>query len=292
MIIWLASYPKSGNTWVRNIIDQIVNNDIKKKEEVFRDFTRIKRYPSKQFISDLPKIPYRDSYSKDQKKSVIDHTVKNWELSQKEINKTKEINILKTHNMLCKINLDNQNFSFTNEESSLGVVHIVRDPRNVVTSIKNHYSIETQEKCVEFLLDQMNWTGFKNHDTPQLLSSWKNHYNSWKKFPKNYFLIKYEDLLKDTEKEINRMINYLSKFFKIKISNTQINEIIENTSFENFSKQEKEGKFVESVKNDKGDIKKFFYLGPKNDWKHYLSDQNRDIITNAFENEMKELGYL
>ena len=88
------------------------------------------------------------------------------------------------------------------------------------------------------------------------------------------------------------MINYLSKFFKIKISNAQIDEIIENTSFENFSKQEKEGKFVESVKNDKGDIKKFFYLGPKNDWKHYLSDQNRYIITNAFENEMKELGYL
>ena len=35
MIIWLASYPKSGNTWVRTIINQIIFNDVKSKTEVF-----------------------------------------------------------------------------------------------------------------------------------------------------------------------------------------------------------------------------------------------------------------
>ena len=43
MIIWLASYPKSGNTWVRVIINQIINNNLKKENEVFDDLPNIRR---------------------------------------------------------------------------------------------------------------------------------------------------------------------------------------------------------------------------------------------------------
>ena len=50
MIIWLASYPKSGNTWVRTIINQILFNDIKSTAEVFDNLSRIRRYPSKTYI--------------------------------------------------------------------------------------------------------------------------------------------------------------------------------------------------------------------------------------------------
>jgi hypothetical protein len=53
MIIWLASYPKSGNTWVKNIINQIVHHDFKNKEEVFENSSRIRRYPGKVDIDDL-----------------------------------------------------------------------------------------------------------------------------------------------------------------------------------------------------------------------------------------------
>ena len=293
MIIWLASYPKSGNTWVRTIINQIIFDDVKSKNEVFDNLSRIKRYPSKADIIGLPQISKTGSPTKEEQKQVIDFTVKNWENSQNNINKNNKINILKTHNMLCNINLDGQDYPFANIKNSLGVIHIVRDPRNIVTSAKNHFSIETEEESVEMLSDKYNWTGFTNNEIPQLLSSWGNHYNSWKKFPKNYLLIKYEDLVSDIKKEILRIKEYLSNHFECKISETKVIEIEKNTSFENFKELESNGKFNENSKNEvTGDRKTFFNLGPKNNWKIILKKENSNKIEKIFFNEMKELGYL
>ena len=106
MIIWLASYPKSGNTWVRTIINQIIFNDVKSTTEVFDKLSRIRRYPSKTDIVGLPQLPNHNVFTKEQKKEVIDFTIKNWSVSQDKINKNNKTNILKTHNILCKLNLD------------------------------------------------------------------------------------------------------------------------------------------------------------------------------------------
>ena len=111
MIIWLASYPKSGNTWVRTIINQIIFNDVKSTTEVFDNLSRIRRYPSKTDIVGLPQLPNHNVFTKEQKKEVIDFTIKNWSVSQDKINKNNKTNILKTHNILCKLNLDGKNYS-------------------------------------------------------------------------------------------------------------------------------------------------------------------------------------
>ena len=293
MIIWLASYPKSGNTWVRTIINQIIFNDVKSKDEVFDNLSRIKRYPSKTDIIGLPQISNTNSFTKEQKKEVIDFTVKYWQKSQENINKNNKINILKTHNMLCNINLDGKDYSFTNLENTIGVIHIVRDPRNIVTSAKNHFSLSNEEESVEMICDNYNWTGFTDNEVPQLLSSWANHYNSWKKFPKNNLLIKYEDLVSDVKKEVLKIIKYLSNYFEYKISDKVIEEIERNTSFENFKELENVGKFDEnSINKITGEKKTFFNLGPHNNWKKILKKESVDKIETQFNNEMSELGYL
>tara|TARA_Y100000994_G_scaffold245_1_gene293 strand:+ start:135 stop:1016 length:882 start_codon:yes stop_codon:yes gene_type:complete len=293
MIIWLASYPKSGNTWVRTIINQIIFNDVKSKDEVFDNLSRIKRYPSKTDIIGLPQISNTNSFTKEQKKEVIDFTVKYWQKSQENINKNNKINILKTHNMLCNINLDGKDYSFTNLENTIGVIHIVRDPRNIVTSAKNHFSLSNEEESVEMICDNYNWTGFTDNEVPQLLSSWANHYNSWKKFPKNNLLIKYEDLVSDVKKEVLKIIEYLSNYFEYKISDKVIEEIERNTSFENFKELENVGKFDENSINEiTGEKKTFFNLGPHNNWKKILKKESVDKIETQFNNEMSELGYL
>ena len=293
MIIWLASYPKSGNTWVRTIVNQIIFNDVKSKNEVFDNLSRIKRYPSRTDIVGLPQIPNTNNLTKEQKKEVIDFTVKNWEISQEHINKNNKTNLLKTHNMLCNINLDGKDYSFANVKNTEGVIHIVRDPRNIVTSAKNHFSLSTEEESVEMICDNYNWTGFTNNEVPQLLSSWGNHYNSWKKFPKNYLLIKYEDLILDFKKEILKIIKYLSNYFEYNISDTIIEKIEKNTSFENFKELEKKGKFDEnSINKITGKKRTFFNLGPNNNWKKILKKESSIKIEELFVNEMKELGYL
>jgi len=293
MIIWLASYPKSGNTWVRTIINQIIFNDVKSKNEVFDNLSRIKRYPSKTDIIGLPQIPNTRNLTKEQKKEVIDFTIKNWSVSQDKINKNNKTNILKTHNILCKLNLDGKNYSFADLNNTIGVIHIVRDPRNIVTSVKNHFSINTEEDSVEMLCDNYNWTGFANNEIPQLLSSWSNHYNSWKKFPNNYLLVKYEDLVLDIGKEIIRIAKYLSNHFGYEMSEKIVDEIKKNTSFENFKELETKGKFNENSINEiTGEKNTFFNLGPENNWKKILKKESVDKIEKEFNKEMKELGYL
>ena len=241
----------------------------------------------------MPQISNTSGFTKEQKKEVIDFTVKYWKKSQENINKNNKTNILKTHNMLCNVNLDKWDYSFTNLENTLGVIHIVRDPRNIVTSAKNHFSLSTEEESVEMICDNYNWTGFTNNEVPQLLSSWGNHYNSWKKFPKNNLLIKYEDLVLDVKKEILKIIKYLSNYFEFEISDKVIEEIERNTSFENFKKLENIGKFNENSINEiTGEKKTFFNLGPENNWKKILKQESIDKIEKEFNKEMKELGYL
>ena len=293
MIIWLASYPKSGNTWVRTIINQIIFNDVKSTTEVFDNLSRIRRYPSKTDIVGLPQLPNHNVFTKEQKKEVIDFTIKNWSISQDKINKNNKTNILKTHNILCKLNLDGKNYSFADLNNTIGVIHIVRDPRNIVTSVKNHFSISTEEDSVEMLCDNYNWTGFANNEIPQLLSSWSNHYNSWKKFPNNYLLIKYEDLVSDISKEIIRIAKYLSNHFDYEFSKKIVDEIKQNTSFENFKELETKGKFNENSINEiTGEKNTFFNLGPENNWKKILKQESIDKIEKEFNKEMKELRYL
>tara|TARA_B100000575_G_C23077340_1_gene620597 strand:+ start:239 stop:1117 length:879 start_codon:yes stop_codon:yes gene_type:complete len=292
MILWLASYPKSGNTWVRTIIGQIISHNFDTKK-VFETAKQIRLYPSKIDFLDLDNDFKYKEFPKDKKKEIFDKTVINWEVSQSKINLNNKINIFKTHNMLCKLEVGKKLYSFTNLENSLGVIHIVRDPRNIISSLKNHFSFNSETKILEFIMNENQTLGIEENAIPQLLSSWKNHYNSWKRFPKNNLLIKYEDLILNPENEIKKIIKFLDQFFKISLLDNQINEIILNTSFENLQDLEKKGLFDENALNNKtGEVKKFFNMGVKNNWKKLLSENISNKIEQQFKNEMKELGYL
>ena len=292
MILWLASYPKSGNTWVRTIIGQIISQNLDRKK-VFETAKQIRLYPSKIDFLDLDNDFKYKEFPKDKKKVIFDKTVINWDVSQSRINLNNKINIFKTHNMLCKLEVGKKSYSFTNLENTLGVIHIVRDPRNVISSLKNHFSFENVSKILEFIMNENQTIGIEENDIPQLLSSWKNHYNSWKRFPKNNLLVKYEDLILHPEQEIKKIIKFLNQFFTISLSSNQINEIILNTSFENLQDLEKKGLFDENALNNKtGELKKFFNMGMKNNWKKLLSENISNKIEQQFNNEMNELGYL
>ena len=195
--------------------------------------------------------------------------------------------------MLCSINIDQHNHSFTNEDNTLGVIHVVRDPRNVITSVKNHFFLQTYDEALEFLTNASRWSGIKNGEIPHFISSWEHHFESWALFPKNYILFKYEDILNNPEKQIRRLIEYLQKFIKIDCDKETINRIINDTNFENLKNLEKKGNFLENdVNAETKDKANFFNLGPKNDYKKLLDKNIQNEIENKFENTMKKLNYL
>ena len=53
MIIWLASYPKSGNTWMRSIVSSLLYS--KDGEFNFKLIKKIDQFPEKRYLRDFVK---------------------------------------------------------------------------------------------------------------------------------------------------------------------------------------------------------------------------------------------
>ena len=166
MIFWIASYPKSGNTWLRSLL---VSYYFSKNGEFDQLLLKnIRQFPEDQFFKDFSYNP----------KKVTD-TSKFWIPAQEKINLDNKIKFFKTHNILGSINGNN----FTNKKNTLGAIYVVRDPRNVITSIKNHYDHD-YEGALNFILNEQKY--IYESDKPddfsnfQFISSWEKNYLSWK----------------------------------------------------------------------------------------------------------------
>ena len=278
MIIWIASYPKSGNTWLRSIITSLLYTT----DGIF-DFKlikKIKQFPTRNQFQDFTKN-FND----------INEISKFWLLAQDKINLTEEIKFFKTHNLNCAVNKN----SFTNKSHTLGTIYVVRDPRNLVNSIKNHYNKGNDEEAKNFLISKKILSRVPKDneaDIATLLGSWSDHYNFWTKRNSNLLLIKYEDLILDTKKELERIIIYLKKFMTVEINPEKIKNILNTTSFDHLKDLENKGLFNENVYDSKKNKIKFFNKGPSNDWTKVLDKKIQDDIEKIFYKEMKELGYI
>tara|TARA_B100001248_G_scaffold118555_1_gene88631 strand:+ start:6078 stop:6929 length:852 start_codon:yes stop_codon:yes gene_type:complete len=283
MILWIASYPKSGNTWVRSLIcSYYYTND-----GVFTDDAILKN------IGQFPEKKHFEKF--DYNTSVPGDTIKFWIKAQDSINRDKKFRFFKTHNFLGKIN----NTQFTNEENTLGAIYILRDPRNVITSIKNHFEM-TYEESLEFMLNERKYTYdyFKKNDYGdfQFLSSWEKNYQTWinnKMFPT--LVIKYENLISQTFVEFKKIVDFIDNLMKQKkkFNDKKAINALSSTNFSNLKKVENTIGFSESLisKNNKKKIP-FFHLGPKNDWKEILNKDFQNKINKIFKKNLKDLEYL
>ena len=281
MIIWIASYPKSGNTWLRSLISSYFFTD----DGVF-DIKLLKNIPS------YPSPPFFEKYP--DKFDKPETTAKYWIHEQERINKnTNKLIFLKTHNALCKIN----GYSFTDTKNSLGAVHIIRDPRNVISSISNHYQIDLDE-ALKFMKTP-NKAIFVKKDQRYLgfnaLFSWSSNNKSWsecQKFP--ILTVKYEDLEKETFETFKKVFEFIKKVSKLKedFSEKKAEMAIENCNFEKLQKLEKEGGFYEAIsKKNSSEKIKFFNLGNKNNYKDLLNKNLIDEMNLFYKDELKKYDY-
>tara|TARA_Y100000591_G_C21701024_1_gene628297 strand:+ start:78 stop:920 length:843 start_codon:yes stop_codon:yes gene_type:complete len=279
MIIWLASYPKSGNTWIRAFISTLLFS--KDGINDFSNLSKIRQFPNRDLFKNFVKN-FQDP------KEIYT----NWKNAQDLINLDNKIKFFKTHHVNCEV----ENFKFTDNDNSLGVIHIVRDPRTVLVSLKKHFKLNDFQKAKNIILNENSCVGFVKKDSnnksllnkvPTLIGSWGLNYLSWKNKIQNYLLIKYEDLVSNPNEEFYKISNYLEKLINCKFDKYKIDNAIKTTSFDNLQKLEKNGLFKEYEQN-----MNFFHLGPKNNWKTQLDTKIVDEINIKFKNEMLELGYL
>ena len=282
MIFWIASYPKSGNTWLRSLLcAYYYSSDGNFNQKLLKN---ISQFPQKHHFANFDYNP-----------KIVTDTSRFWIKAQNEINRDSKLKFFKTHNILGAINNNN----FTNKENSIGGIYLVRDPRNIITSLQNHFELNKDE-ALKFMLSEKKYLYDYNQANDfsdfQFISSWEKNYNSWAKqdiFPIK--VIKYEELMNNTFETFKEIILFIEKITKIKkiFIESKAKNSIESTSFNKMKKIEQSKGFNESVlsKNDSKKIP-FFHLGPKNDWKKIL---NEDFIKNAtlkFKPLLTELNYI
>ena len=283
MFVWLASYPKSGNTLIRSMLaayffseDGVYNFDLN---------SNIRQFPSSKLFE-------RRGIDLTNEKEVI----KNYIKIQESINQKDKLQFLKTHSYL--FNIDNH--PFTNLNNTLGVIYIVRDPRNVVTSYAHHSGISPElaaRSMIELHKYNSDFTSHGAERTTLYMGTWSGNYNSWKSLKDvgRYLLIKYEDLITNRDMVFRNVIKFLCKLkgIKFKIDQIKFQNAIESTEFKKMQKLEQEEGFSEAKTNSKTGKKiPFFNLGEKNDWKKILNPEIKIKIEKNFKKEMKELGYL
>jgi len=277
MIIWIASYPKSGNTLLRSLIYSLFFSN-----DGFLDLSKLSVIPNYNQIRFFEGLISKDE------RFDIKKISENWNASQSRINSNNKLKLLKTHNSNCKINGN----PFTTEKNTAGVILVVRDPRDVVLSASNHFSLSKKKVC-EILLDEnAKLLPRENleHEIVTILGSWVDNFKYWYNY-KNCLLIRYEDMINNKSKVILELINYFKMFIKTDISEEKINNTIKSTSFSNMQKQEVKGFFKESVTVDKKKIQ-FFNKGKSKNWVGNLDKKIQNKLEKAFYNEMKFLGYL
>ena len=285
MIFWIASYPKSGNTWLRTLISTYFYS----QDGNFNDslLKNIDQFPTKKHFTEF-KFD----------KNIVGDTCKLWLPAQEKINENDKLKFFKTHNVFGKLN----NFDFTNSQNSIGCLYIVRDPRNVITSLKNHYQLN-DEQALSWMVNEKNFIynvldfekdGFSDF---QYISSWRTNYKSWKvqkKIPIKF--IKYEDLLDKTYAIFFEIVEFINKSSNNtdKIDKNKLKKVLSSTSFETLKKNEIEKGFSEAVvsREDKNKKVPFFHLGPKNDWRTILKDDLKIKLDKIFKEELMELGYI
>ena len=285
MFVWLASYPKSGNTFVRSLLSAyFFSEDGRYNFELIKN---IKQFPNVNLFKNYG-IDVKDDYA----------LIKNYIKVQESFCKKNSIQFLKTHSYLFNIN---NRYPFTDLNNSLGAIYIVRDPRNVVTSLSNFLN-RSLEKSFETLTNDISWGGnleSKNisEQAKVWIGNWSQNYHSWKSFKSQdrYLLIKYEDLTSNTEKYFLKILEFIYKInnSKFSLNKKKFFTVLETTKFQNMKNLEKRYGFAESKMDNKSNKKiPFFNLGPKNNWKELLDDSTKAKIEKIFEKEMKELNYL
>ena len=282
MIIWLSSYPKNGNTWLRSLISAYYYTN----DGLFlgdKHLQNIQQFPTKKFLENF-----------DYNLEIPGDTIKYWVEAQKKINLDKKIKFFKTHNALVKIGQND----FTNRKNTLGGIYIVRDPRNVLDSMSRHFQID-HDKALRVMQNENNYIyDFKKKNDfsdYQFISSWEKNYQSWKNNKLiSVKFIRYEDLLKETFFVFKEIVEFIDKLTNNKngFSREKAKNSVKSTSFENLKKIEINNGFGESIiaRASKKSIP-FFHLGPKNDWQKNFDNKFIVKLNDIFKRNLNELDY-
>ena len=271
-ILWLASYPKSGNTWMRAFLANLILDPpeplpLKRIGEVCPS------EPAEMWFKPLCERPLAELTARE----IAGLRVK---AQERVVSLNKNVVPMKTHSYFG----EDCGYPIFSMPATLGAVYIIRDPRDVALSAADHFGKgldETIEMMANPLALCLPMPGLVVHE---LQSSWSNHVESWTKWNHpGIFTVRYEDLLAEPLDQFGRV----ARRFGITTDRDRIAKAVAFSSFRQLQQMEADQGFVErSIHSEK-----FFRSGRSGGWRDRLTPEQARRIESDHAEQMKRFGY-
>jgi Sulfotransferase domain len=274
-IVWLASYPKSGNTWTRTFLHNLLS--LMDGDRGEHDINQINEYTTWDLAAARYE-PFLGKKAKDADRSEI--AAARPKVQAAIAAQTDGLSLVKTHHALVMDRgQPTLNFAVTS-----GAIYLVRNPLDVAVSFAYHMGAPIDEA-----IRQMGETGLETRVTEksvyEVYGSWSEHVASWTGKPhRAVHVARYEDLLADATVQFSRIVRHLM----MPLAASQIEEAIERSSFERLKAQEEAHGFREKPEA----AKSFFREGKAGGWRDRLTRRQVRTIVRDHGQQMARFGYL
>ena len=271
-IVWLASYPKSGNTWLRAFLANLVAN---RAEPVA--LNDLPRYAEDEANPDLfGALAGRPS----SELGVDEIAALRPQVHAAIAQRARGTCFVKTHNMAGSFD----GHPLHNWDVTAGAICVVRNPLDVAVSMTHHFGIDLDE-AIERLGDENVATLNDAQFVAQILGSWSLHVKSWADIDNERFLVlRYEDLIGKPAK----LFVKIAKLVGLGQDRAGIERAIRHAGFQSLASMEKKHGFIEA--SDKG--ARFFRKGRINEWREALSREQVQRVVAAHREQMQRFGYV
>jgi len=272
-IIWLASYPKSGNTWMRSFLHNMLTNA---QQPVAIDKLSL------FCLGESDAMPYAVRAKKPIEELTEEDVIGLRSLVHQDFTRASPDSIfVKTHNYLGTWH----DVPLHNMEVTAGAIYILRNPLDVALSVRHHYGI-TLDEAIERMGIVGNSTMLGGRHVPEIHSSWSHHVESWTAEPNPQKLVlRYEDLLNEPQK----YFGLTCRFLGLNPPKERLDRAIRFSSFKVLKEQEEKDGFQERSKKATAN---FFREGRTDQWREELTpEQVRRIISDHRE-QMQRFNYI
>ncbi|MEA2950802.1 MAG: hypothetical protein QOJ96_322 [Alphaproteobacteria bacterium] len=272
-IWWLASYPKSGNTWVRAVIAGLLSG----RPVDINAMGFLGPICSHRFFLDDTLGIETAELSVEQETNLRPRAYEIWAAEAK-------------RPLYCKVH-DAYHSTEAGEplfpaSSTLGAVYVVRDPRAVAVSFAHHMA-----KPLEAAMERMGdpaaalsgATTRLTRQLRQLLLRWGEHVESWLAAPFPVHLLRYEDMQTDPLSAFTRMASFL----ELPSDSATVAAAIEAAAFPRLQAQERESGFFEKPHG----ASTFFREGSIDGWRRVLTPEQCARVVASHGSVMRRLGY-
>ncbi len=274
-IVWLASYPKSGNTWFRIFLANLLKG---REEPVDINAIGISIASSRELIDQALGICTADLR--------FDEVEKLRPLAYQQIStEANDIIYFKAHDAYF---LPNGKDTLFHSQVSKAAVYFIRNPLDIAVSFA-HHNATSIDRIIQRMADD-TYTLCDNEDRlinqlPQFLNTWGEHSKGWlNQTDIPILVLRYEDMLLDTMNTFKKALQFLD----LKYSDSDILRAIEFSSFDVLKLQEQKQGFYERMAK----ASSFFRNGRANDYINHLTKSQIDQIIQINFDRMKCFSYI